>query len=352
MGQIFAVRSSVKRKQENFHPRVTASLHQPQHGRRQKSQILCDHVPLPKLLFHHLKDIIARTFLPMPELRCRITVGNGVILVKAPEMIDPQNIIQLITSGDPPHPPVIPCLLMVIPAVQRIPPKLPRSGKQIRRTARHTRRQQIFIQLEQLRPGPYVRRIIRHVDRNVPDDPDSLFVCIFFQRKPLFPEQKLLEPDKADLPCILFPIAPHGFGPSEPDILIPLAETLSAKGIFDCHIQCIIIQPAGIFLTKPAKRRIVFDIAVLICLSEDHKPGFINLSVIHISLLPQGDFSRIFPFSGDYPPRRFPLTALLPRRIFRRSSLAVLSCDPARFHQLFQIDKIRISRIGGKRLIG
>ena len=63
----------------------------------------------------------------MAKFRRLIPIGNGIILVKASEMVNPHHIIELIAITNPLHPPDVIRFLMIIPTVQRIAPKLPRS---------------------------------------------------------------------------------------------------------------------------------------------------------------------------------------------------------------------------------
>ena len=85
-------------------------------------------------------------------------------------MVDTDDVIQFKAAGHPLHPPVIACLLMVIPCIQWIPPQLPGCRKCIRRTSRYRNRQILFIQLEQLRirPGICTIKFFRQMNLSLP----------------------------------------------------------------------------------------------------------------------------------------------------------------------------------------
>ena len=121
------------------------------------------------------------------ELRGRITVGNEVVLVKASEMIDPDNVIQLIAVCNSLDPPPVTGLLMIIPAIQRISPQLSRSRESIRRTARHTDRRTVLIQLEKFRMRPCIRAVKGYIDRDISHNLDLFAVRISLYRLSLPP---------------------------------------------------------------------------------------------------------------------------------------------------------------------
>ena len=150
----------------------------------------------------------------MSELRRLITIRNRIIFIEAAEVIDPHHIIELITVGDPLHPPRIFRLAVIFPAVQRVTPQLSRSRERIRRTSGHRSRRQCIIQLEQLRIRPGICAVKSHINRNIPNNLYLFLIRIIFQCKPLFCEQILLKLIKFYFFRILFPVFLHGFRPA------------------------------------------------------------------------------------------------------------------------------------------
>ena len=144
-----------------------------------------------KGLLHFAEQIDPGTFFPVTANGIFRTIWNGKILVKATEMIDSYHIIKaeyVAQSGDPP---LISCISVVIPAVQRISPELSCCGKSVRRASGYSHRHILLIQLEKLRMSPGICTVHSYIDRDISDDLDTFFVGIFFQFHPLFIEFKL-----------------------------------------------------------------------------------------------------------------------------------------------------------------
>ncbi len=100
-------------------------------------------------------------------------------------MIDAQYVYQGEIRLQALQPPGKTVLCHFVPAVQGIPPKLAVLGKGIRRAACHLGGHIVFVQLEQLRPGPHIGAVHCHIDRRVPNDLHALFVGVLFQFAPL-----------------------------------------------------------------------------------------------------------------------------------------------------------------------
>ena len=177
-------------------------------------------------------------------------------------MIDPDHIIKLKAVGNPAQPPFIACLSVIIPAVQRISPQLPRCGKSVRRTAGYSCGHSFLIQLKKLRPRPGICAVEGYINGNIPNDLNALFLCVGFQLFPLLCKQILLEFVKEDF--ILQPLCVliHGLLLPQPDVILPLCPALSLMLVLYCHIKGIIQKPVFIFLCKLCKFRILLDLAV------------------------------------------------------------------------------------------
>ena len=106
------------------------------------------------------------------------------------------------------------------------------------------------------------------------------------------------------------------------NVLIPFDKAHAAKGIFNCHIKGIIIQPITVFTHKFLKFFILLYIAVLKSGTQYLKAGQINLLIIDIFFI---------------------VTEII--------LVTVLLCQKSFFDQRLQIDVIRISRKSRKRLI-
>ena len=115
-------------------------------------------------------------------------------------MVDAEDIVHLGHALHPLHPPVVlPDEAQVEPAVQRVAPELAGLGKIVRRDAGHPLRDAPAVQLEDVRMGPGVRGILRHVDRHVAEEADAEAVAVGFPFIPLGKEEVLDEKVEVDL---------------------------------------------------------------------------------------------------------------------------------------------------------
>ena len=133
--QIITRLTAVKCKLQKLHARITGILYELQYRRSQESKILCNNRTVAKPLLDRIHDIHARPRHPLAVCRRRIAVRDRKVLVKAAEMINPHDVIQLKACCQSLQPPLIAGFFMIIPAIQRIAPELAGRGKSIRRTA-------------------------------------------------------------------------------------------------------------------------------------------------------------------------------------------------------------------------
>ena len=235
-------------------------------------------------------------------------------------MIDPHNIIQFQTVRDSPDPPLVACLFVIFPVIERIAPKLSRCGKCIRRTPGNSEGIVVFIKLEQFRGRPRIRTVKSHINRNISDDLNSLFIGVCMEFFPLSVKLILLEFIKSNLLCQLFFRGCQRSLISGSERCFPLFPADAAVSVLYRHVQTVIVQPVRIFLCKcliilifpePFKR-----------FFQRFKTGFVDFFIIDTLLL----ISEII-------------------------CLALLFCQKSFFDQCFQVNVIRVAGICGERLV-
>lgn len=163
-------------------------------------------------------------------------------------MIQADNVVQLPGGSQALNPPGIAGLRHLFPVVNGVAPELAVCGEGIRRAARHLFRMAAFVQLEQLRICPHVRRIQGHVNGNVADNPDALGVGVAAQRLPLFVKFILSKELAAGFPRT----APGAFPPEHPpsaDAELPASPARACRqGVLQRREQSIVFQPAPVLL--------------------------------------------------------------------------------------------------------
>ena len=181
MGQVVAGAAGipgVKGKFQHFHAREAAVPHQLTHGVTHVAKILRNDLPFAQCLLHSTKQLDAGAFFPVARCGSLAAVGDGEILIEAAEMVDAHHIIQLKAVPQAGDPPLIAGCAVGFPAVERIAPELAGGRKTIRRNTCHSGGNVVLIQLEHLRVRPCIGRIQCHIDGDIADDADALFVGV------------------------------------------------------------------------------------------------------------------------------------------------------------------------------
>ena len=120
-------------------------------------------------------------------------------------MVDAQIVCQGELASDAADPPLISRLFMVIPVVKRISPELACRAEVIRRHSGYGARMSFGIELEQLFVRPDIGAVGGDENRDVADDGNVVFVCVFPQLEPLLLKDKLHEAVVRDPFFQLFP---------------------------------------------------------------------------------------------------------------------------------------------------
>ena len=136
---------AVKGELQHPHPRKAAVCQEPAHGIRHIAQILRDNRLAADFFLHRPEQPHARSFSPAPYPGVRPAIGNRIVGIKAPEMIDPQHIIDMTEIPDPFGPPGIAVPVHEVPVKKRVAPELAVGGKAVGRTAGHLTRHPVFI---------------------------------------------------------------------------------------------------------------------------------------------------------------------------------------------------------------
>ena len=183
-------------------------------------------------------------------------------------MINTYHIIHLIGSPQTSHPPLIAGLLMIIPAIERIAPKLTSSRECIRRTASYCIRLIIHVKLEKLRICPNIGAVSRNINWNIANNLNALIIGILLQIIPLLEELKLHILLELYIKVKLLIVVHHSVAVTKLDILCPFSPVLTAKSCLNSHKQSIIIEPPVIFIHEIPELLIFSDFTVLICLAK------------------------------------------------------------------------------------
>ena len=197
------------------------------------------------------------------------------------------------------------------------------SGEKVRWTTGYGDRCTQIIQLEQFRICPGIGTVKSHINRNISHNGNALLIGIFLQRFPLFCKIVLLEYVIPDIIFILLPVLCQRFWFAQFDVFRPFVPGFALKPILQSHKQGIVFHPKSIILKEQLhiRRRICFT--SFICFPQQNKPCIKYFVIIHIT--------------GMAAPNR---------------CLTLFFGQVPILYQFFQINKIGISRKGGKRLIG
>ena len=319
--QIVALLPGVKGKFQHLHAGIAGVLLQFPHLRGDVTQIFGDEIQSRQSFPDGVDEGHSRPGAPVAIL-CGFVLGrDGPVAFQPPEMVNPHHIIHGGGSGQPPNPPAVAGFFVDGPVVQGIAPQLPVGGEGVRGTAGNRSGTKAAVQLEQMGIGPNIRRVQRHIDGNVPDNANALFVGIAPQCLPLAEELVLEEPVKIQVFSQLLPLLLQSLRTAGFEALRPGKPGGAPQSILDSHKQGVVVEPKGIF---PAESVIFL-------------PGDKSFMGGAKNWIPPGVLEpKVHPVGGGLPGELFQL--LLPQQS--------LLC------QNIQINEVGISCPGGEGLIG
>ena len=234
---------AVEGELQHLHAGVTRLLQQLPDGGGEEAQVLGDDVPGAQGRLHGPEKADAGAGPPMAVPGGSVPGGDGVVLVKAPEVVDPQGVVELELGGDAANPPAVAVGLHGLPVEKGVSPQLSIGGEAIRRTARHLRGPPAGVQLKLLGAGPDVGAVNGDVDGQVPDDGDAFFVGIFLQAPPLAEKEELYPGPEVDFSGQLLPGPLQGGGAAKAQLLRPLQPGSSVIPVLQGHEQGVVLQP-------------------------------------------------------------------------------------------------------------
>ena len=171
--------------------------------------------------------------------------------------------------------------------------------------------------------GPGVRGIEGHINRDVPDKLNSVFICVFFQFFPLDTEFVLEIFVELDVEIAFPPVVVQGVVPALLDVLGPFLPGGPVKAELHCHEEGVVLQPVRILLDEADEIGILGDVAALVGQVQQGEALLVNLAIVHLG--------RVVPEIAG--------------RAFLLRQQALLDQD-------LQVDEIRVPRKGGEGLIG
>ena len=170
----------VKGELKHFHARKAAAVAKRAHAFRYKAQVFGDDRNVAQLFFYRVKEGAAGAGNPFSVDGGFLPKRNRPIGLKAPKVVDADDVNKLKAAADSGHPPIVVCLCHRVPVVKGVSPQLAGRAKVVRRNSGHGLGRSVRLQLEELLASPNVRRVGRDKNRNVADDFYSLFVGVFF----------------------------------------------------------------------------------------------------------------------------------------------------------------------------
>ena len=323
MRAVFARFARIKGKLQHLHAREPGSRKQRIHFFAEEAKILRNDREIREMCTHGIHKFHARPLHPFAAAGVLCAVWNAPVAFQAAEMVDPQHVVKPRGTRDPVHPPAIAIRAHLIPAVERIAPKLTVRAEGIRRNACHRGGRVRFIQLEVLRPCPNVRGIHGDINGQVADQLHVVRSRIRLERIPLAIEQVLHKGQEFHIRAEALPPGLNGFRLAQADVrILPLCPGAHAKVLLERHEQRIIRQPCSIFFRKRCGLRTEVRICPVKRPAQHGQAGGVNLPVIHAR--------RVIPpvHSGN-----------------------LLRCEKPLFHKGVKVDQVRVPREGRKRLI-
>ena len=313
----------VEGKLQHLHVGEAGVLHQLAYGVGHVAQVFGNDLVPAQALLQGVEQIHAGAFLPPAVHGGLLAIGDGVVFVKAAEVVDAGHIVELVAIPQAGDPPLEAGLLVVFPAVEGIAPELAGGGKAIRRAARHGDGGVALVQLEELGVCPGVGAVHGHVDRDITHDLDAAAVGVALQLAVLLEELELQVHLEFNIEIQHPAVVIQGKVPAQADVLGPVVPALAAEEVLQCHEEGIVLQPPMVFRKELLIIGILADIAALVGLAQQGIAVFVQLGIVHVRSIGA-----------------------------EVGGVAFLLGQHALFDQRFQADEIGISRKGGKALVG
>ena len=165
---------------------------------------------------------------------------------EAAEVVDPEHVEQREGVPQPGDPPGVVLRRVHLPAVERIPPALPRLREVVGRHTRHDGRPAVVGQGEEVGPAPDVGAILRHEDRQVADDRDAARGGPAPQPAPLVVKEKLARAGVVDA---LGQVAGRGgdhAGLAAGDIARPLRPRAAREVGLERDKERVVVEPPAV----------------------------------------------------------------------------------------------------------
>ena len=324
VGQVFAVLPRVaKAELQHLHAGKARVRQQLVHLRGEKAQVLGNDGPGAQAAAEGPEEVHPRPGQPLAVPGGLLPVGDGVIGFKAPEVVQPQHVVNFELKGHPVQPPGVAVLFHPVPPEQRVAPQLAVGGVVVRGHPGHQGGAALVVQQELLRGGPHVGAVPGDIDGQVAHDGDALSVDIGLEFLPLAKEEVLHPLPEADVVLQLFFRPGHGPGAAEADVLRPLQPGGAAVPLFQGHKQGIVIQPGLVEQTEPVKGRRGAGEQPVAGTPQHRQPQAVEGLIVHpLRVVPPGEGGVLLPLQQPLP------------------------------LQLVQVDEIGVARPGGEGLIG
>ena len=315
VGQVAAVLVGVKGKLQHLHAGVAAVFQQALYRGGKEAQVLGDDGGVLHVLVDGPDEVHAGALAPAAVAGGGVPVGDGVVALQPPEVVDAQHIVHGEVRLDALDPPGVAVLLHHVPAVQGVAPQLAVGGEGVRRAAGDLGGHVLLIQLEQPGLGPHVGAVHGHIDGRVPNDLHGFPVGVRLEVPPL-PEKPVLGEHVVGH-VLLAQLGPalQGLGLAQPQLLGPLGPGGAVKAGFEGHVQGVVLHPEGVLPAEAPQGFFVGEV----------------LKGAAQQLLPAGAHSVVVHQSGVLPPE---------------GALAPALFQQALLHQLPQIDEQGVARKG------
>ena len=246
VGQVVARLAAIKGELHDLHARVAAGGQHGFHLGGQVAQVFRDDAALPKRRVHGVDEGAVGAFFPVAARRRLVPGGDGVVALKATEVVDAHHIVDGRGVAHPALPPGKILGLVAGPVVERVAPELAVGSKGVGRAARHLRQVDFAVGLEEFRPGPEVAGVRADVDGNVAHQPHAMGVGVGFQGVPLGVEEELYGLVVAHL------VGEAGFGLGQrlglaaAQVVRPIGEACLILLRLDGHKEGVIVQPEAL----------------------------------------------------------------------------------------------------------
>ena len=281
--QVVARLAGVEGELQHLHAREAGVAQQLLHARGEEAQVLRYELRVVEPVAQHADKAHARAGQPFAVFRRLLAVGDAPVALKAAEVVDADDVVELLRALDAAYPPAVAVALHARPVVDGVAPELTVLAEVVGRHAGDAGGDVLLVEQEAPGVRPDVGGVERHVDGQVAYYLYAQGVDVVPQLIPLLVERVLYPGEEPHVRVQQRPVVLKAPRLSEPHVLVrPERPGHHAEMPLERHEEGVVRQPAGVLLAEACYLRGIPVPAARAGQAQDVEAVVVDLAVVHV----------------------------------------------------------------------